>query len=132
MIGYIIIELEVIDMKKSIRTIVTSSVLALGLLSTLGLSAPIAQAATTSDTTEQYQLPHAVQIETGNFYYEITKPIGFQTLGGISPLMLVNPDGIIRNSRCRVTMSDGTVLLQYGTENAYYVDQSQVTTYVAR
>jgi hypothetical protein len=114
-------------MKKTIRTILTSSVLALGVFSTLGLSAPIAKAATTSDTTEQYQLPHVVQIETGNFYYEITQPIGFQTLEGISPLMLINPDGIIHNSKVKVTMSDGTVLLQYGTDNAYYVDASQVT-----
>lgn len=119
-------------MKKSIRTIVTSSVLALGLLSTLGLSAPIAQAATTSnndDTGAYYKMPYVVKIETGNFYYEITKPIGYQTLSGISPLMLVNPDGIIRNSKVRVTMSDGTQLLQFGQDNAYYVDASQVTLY---
>ncbi|AKP68110.1 hypothetical protein [Companilactobacillus ginsenosidimutans] len=115
-------------MKKTLRMILTSSIVGLGLFSTLGFTAPIAQAATT-DTTTQYQLPHAVQIETGNFYYEISKPIGFQTLEGISPLMLINPDGIIRNSKVRVTMSDGTVLLQYGNENAYYVDQSQVTVF---
>lgn len=118
-------------MKKSIRTIVTSAVLALGLASTVGLSAPIAQAATTDDTdaVDYYQMPYVTQIETGNFYYEITKPIGYQTLSGISPLMLINPDGVIRNSKVKVTMSDGSVLLQYGTENAYYVLADQVKLY---
>ncbi|WP_300559530.1 hypothetical protein [Companilactobacillus sp.] len=118
-------------MKKSIRTIVTSAVLALGLAFTVGLSAPIAQAATTDDTgaVDYYQMPYVTQIETGNFYYEITKPIGYQTLSGISPLMLINPDGVIRNSKVKVTMSDGSVLLQYGTENAYYVLADQVKLY---
>ncbi|MCH4008907.1 hypothetical protein [Companilactobacillus sp.] len=118
-------------MKKSIRTVVTSAVLALGLASTVGLSAPIAQAATTDDTgaVDYYQMPYVTQIETGNFYYEITKPIGYQTLSGISLLMLINPDGVIRNSKVKVTMSDGSVLLQYGTENAYYVLADQVKLY---
>lgn len=117
--------------KKSIKTAVISSVLALGLLgSSVGALAPVTQAATTETTTEsQYQLPHVVKIETGNFYYQINKPIGFQTLDGISLLMLINPDGIIRNSKVKVTMSDGTVLLQFGKDNVYYVDASQVTVF---
>lgn len=127
---YIILFSEVNVMKKSIRTIVTSAVLALGLASTVGLSAPIAQASTTTDTDQAYlDMPRVEKIETGNFYYEITQPIGYQTLSGISPLMLINPDGFIYNSKIKVTMSDGTQLLQWGTDNAYYVNASQVKLY---
>ncbi|MQS45943.1 hypothetical protein [Companilactobacillus mishanensis] len=119
-------------MKNSMKKIITGSIIALGLLSTTGIATPIANAAATNeaDNTAQYELPHVTRIETGNFYYEINKPIGFQTLSGISLLMLLNPDGIIRNSQVKVTMSDGTQLYQYDNENGFYFDASQVKTYV--
>lgn len=126
-------------MKKTMKLAILSGALSLGLLSTFS-AVPVANAATTAqDSTTssvQYQLPHAVKIETGNFYYEIVKPIGFQTLEGISPLMLVNSDGIIRNSKVRVTMSDGSVLLQFKYGNAddstYYVNADQVKLYTVK
>ncbi len=117
-------------MKKTIRTLLTATVVALGLGTTISMSAPIAKAATDDETSVmQYQLPHVVQIETGHYSYMLTKPIGFQTLEGISPLMLINPDGIIHSSKIKVTMSDGTILLQWGKDNAYYVDASQVEAF---
>lgn len=120
-------------MNKTIKFFTTSMAL---LITSIGISTAAAtttQAATTEDisVSEVTPLPHATKIEVGNFTYAITKPIGVQTLSGISPRILINPDHIFHHSDVRVTMSDGTVLLRYN-DNGWYVDASQVETNILR
>lgn len=124
-------------MKKIIKSILTGLIILMPSVGLFGLLTPSVADADTLPMSEVNQstsdissLPHVTDIETGNFTYVILKPIGVQTLTGISPLMLINPDHKFHHSDVKVTMSDGSTLLRYN--DGLFVNASQVETHVLR
>ncbi|WP_099974841.1 hypothetical protein [Lactobacillus terrae] len=121
-------------MKKNITNILASLVLP---LSAFGIFTPtianadtIPMAEIQKSNSNQNIIPHVTNIQTGNFLYIISKPTDVQTLSGISPLMIINPDNIFHYSDVKVTMSDGTTLLRYKGE--LYVNMSNVEANILR
>lgn len=123
-------------MKKYFKSITTSmAILIAGLSLSTAFVGNTASAAPSYNALDEnnvtVSLPFVTQIETGDFPYAILDPIGVEMLNGISPRILINPDNTLRHSPVKVTMSDGTVLLQYN-DTGWYVDQSQVVTNILR